>query len=100
MIEIFDNILLESRTQGHNWDGDAAQLFDDGQRQKKYAEIHESFKEAYEQFKHVAREEDNQDEKKYEGTEDLLRTISRINDDYFQLATPRFSTLLAIDAKG
>ena len=93
VLEIFQNIAFEAEMQGTCIHENAPLLFE-GHAQVEYSKLRTSLSETLATLKLVVSDEDKNPEKQYVGTERLLNELDRVNNEYIELAAPRFFKLL------
>ena len=92
-------IVLEAELQGTKLDTPPPNLFDDDTKQATYERIREEFKSWFIKFQAVTKEEDNEPEKKYNQTEQLLDELYEFNKKYIAIAAPTFLNMLEASHK-
>lgn len=93
VLEILRTIVLEAEMQGTRIREPPPILFD-GQAQRRYEEIRDTFGSLLTELKQVTSREDQQPEGAYLQTEKLLEDLQKINKDYIEIAAPQFLSIL------
>ena len=99
ILESMRTIVLEAELQGTKLDTPPPNLFDDDTKQATYERIREEFKSWFIKFQAVTKEEDNEPEKKYNQTEQLLDDLYEFNKKYIAIAAPTFLNMLEASHK-
>ena len=110
ILESMRTIVLEAELQGTKLDTPPPNLFDDDTKQATYERIREEFKSWFKRireefkswfikFQAVTKEEDNEPEKKYNQTEQLLDELYEFNKKYIAIAAPTFLNMLEASHK-
>jgi hypothetical protein len=99
ILESMRTIVLEAELQGTKLDTPPPNLFDDDTKQATYERIREEFNAWFIKFQAVTKEEDNEPEKKYNQTEQLLDELYEFNKKYIAIAAPTFLNMLKASHK-